>query len=56
MGGGDAQNGESLAAIMVRKGAHKEGDMLSMIFPDFEENHGKSMCLQNVPFLLANHG
>ena len=27
-----------------------------MIFPDFEENHGQSMGLQNGPFLLANRG
>ena len=33
-----------------------DGDRLSAIFPDFQENPGQSMGLQNGPFLLANRG
>ena len=37
-------------------GPHADGDVLSMISPDFEENTGQPTCLQNGPFLLANRG
>ena len=54
--GNDAQNGAFLAAIRVSNAASPAGDRLSMIFPDFEENHGHPMGVVNGPFLLANRG
>ena len=56
MAGNDAQNGAFLAAIRAQNGPSSEDDILPVIFPDFQENPGQSMGLQNGPFLLANHG
>ena len=53
---GKAQNGAFLAAIRVSNVASSDDDILPMIFPDFEENPGQPMGLQNGPSLLANHG
>ena len=47
------QNGEALAAIRVRNVAPPDGDRLSMILPDFEENPGQPMGLQNGPFFVS---
>ena len=53
-GGGAAENGEALAAIVVQIRASSDGARLSAIFQKSQENHGKSMCLHNDPFFLAN--
>ena len=40
----------ALAAIRFGNSASPDGDMLSMISPDFEKNHGQPLTLQNGPF------
>ena len=56
MAGNDAQNEAFLAAIRGGDGPPSEGDISTLISPDFQENPGQPMGLQNGPFLLANHG
>ena len=51
--GNDAQNGAFLAAIRVSNVAPPDDDILSMIFPDFEENHGQSMGFVNGPIFVS---
>ena len=56
MAGNDAQNWAFFAAIRVSNVTSPGDDILPMIFPDFQENPGQPMGLQNGPFLSANHG
>ena len=50
-GGGDAENGASLAEISVQiRGPAPGGARLSAIFQKSQANPGQSMCRQNDPF------
>ena len=54
--GNDARDWAFFAAIRVSNVTSTDNDILSMIFPDLQENRGQSMGFQSGPFLLANHG
>ena len=49
-GGNETKKRASLAEIRFGNGASPDGDGLSMISPDFEEDHGQSLYLQYGPF------
>ena len=51
--GNDLQKGTFLAAIRVSNVAPPDGDRLSMIFPYFLGNHGRSMGLVNGPIFVS---
>ena len=54
--GNDTQNVADFAAIRVQNGGLPEGDTSFMILPDFEDNPGQPMGVQNGLILLANRG
>ena len=45
-----------LAAIRVPNVSSLEDDIFRMISSLLQENHGRSVNLQNAPFLLSNRG
>ena len=48
--------GHSQPRLGPQNGSSSEDDILSMIFPDFEENLVQPMGLKMAPLLRANHG
>ena len=45
--------GNSYPRLGFEMGAPLDGDRMSMIFPDFEENHGQPLGLQNGPIFVS---
>ena len=55
-GGNDAEIRNPSSRLGFEMGHRENGDAVSMISPDFEENNGQPMSLQSTPILLANRG
>ena len=55
-GGNGAEMGNPSSRLGFEMGPRENGDAMSMISPDFEENNGHPMSLRSIPFLLANRG
>ena len=50
------KKGNPKPRLALEMGPREGGDGLSVIFPDFEENHGQPMYLQSDTFASANRG